>query len=170
MRVTQCSVSIPSRLGSSGNEATRDWTCRFLKTKFREPQPQRIFVNISLPRLKLRLTSWPLGYKAPHVSRRYPTSLPSPESPLSSKSTRNKRNLSQSFIMNSLKNAGHAISEKAQEVAHGTSYQANKEVAKGTYPPSLPFPKVDAHKPQIPMPPSALGKRIEFRMLNTREC
>ncbi|KAI6781953.1 glucose-repressible protein-like protein [Emericellopsis cladophorae] len=32
--------------------------------------------------------------------------------------------------MNSLKNAGHAISEKTQEVAHGGSYQANKTVAK----------------------------------------
>jgi hypothetical protein len=34
--------------------------------------------------------------------------------------------------MNSLKNAGHAISEKVQEVAHDSSYHANKQVAKGT--------------------------------------
>lgn len=46
-----------------------------------------------------------------------------------------KEELFKSFIMvGTLHNAGHAISEKVQEVAHGTSKKANKEVAKGECP------------------------------------
>ncbi|KAI9166458.1 Glucan 1,3-beta-glucosidase [Paramyrothecium foliicola] len=43
---------------------------------------------------------------------------------------KNKFNQQSTIIMNSLKNAGHAISEKAQEIAHGSSHHANKQIAK----------------------------------------